>query len=217
MEPRTWIFLLPVWALLWGRGVDRISRKKVLGSPPGVAAICFLVLLPSLKVVVDRPPVYRLFPVRELVQELEKRRSPGDPVYAFWYSGAVVGYYGRRFGLDGGVEVATVEDLRGNLNDLARYKGRPVVWVLFPHPYGAERQVVLCFLRTVGQELEMLELGAPGQDGVLSLHRFDLGDRSRWEGVDPDRYPIDPDALLRTHPSCLDSPRRPSAEEGQGS
>jgi hypothetical protein len=192
LGPRTSVFLLPLVGLHFGAGVDLLLRafpRRISWSLPAFVA---LALLPSGKVLWDRPPVYQVAPVRELLAELSEMRDPEEPVYGFWYSGAIFGYYGGRFGLEEGIGLAKSGDLRADLKEVSEYRGEKGLWVVFPHLYGEERDVILCFLEAVGRETQRLNLSVPGRSSSISIHRFDLSDSSRFDSVDPGRFPIDP-------------------------
>lgn len=203
LDTRTSVFLLPLVALILGRGVDLITGIRWLGGSAGVVLVVSLALSPFLKVVLDRPPVYHITPTRELIADLAERRDPSEPVYGFWNSGSIFGYYGRRFGVFENVRAVPKTDLRNNLKDLVEYRGQRAIWVVFPNHHGQETDVLLCFLGAIGRETDAVYRSAPRREGSLSIHRFEFVDQAGWDRVDPELFPVDPEDLANGWPGCV--------------
>lgn len=188
LDPRTVVFLLPLAFLFFGQGVDLIAKGKWLRGPKQRVVLAAMFLLPFVRVAAGHPPPFHVAPVRELVAELAQRRAPHEPVYGFWDSGAILKYYGDRFGLSEGVKPASQRNLLTNFDEISEFRGQESVWVLFPNPQGAEKDVFLCLLKTIGEETETAFFQASEWWLPLSLHRFDLSDERRWDEVDLEKF-----------------------------
>jgi hypothetical protein len=202
LDPRTSVFLLPVLIFLVARGADDLAEMRIWMRIRPMVVLPVLLMLPFVKILLDGPRVHSLLPTRELFIELAGRREPGDPVVGFWWSRSFLEYYGRRIGLEAESSLSLAQDLKTNLEDLELFQGRQRVWLIFPHSYGVERDILLCFSKLVGKETDRVVLYGPNSSRPVSLHGFDFSDPDRWDRVSSSGFPLDPEAYSPSLPRC---------------
>jgi len=170
MHARTWAFLLPL--LLLGAGavvsflVSLLPRSMGWGGPvvTGVGVTLLVAVL------VDHPPPYVVQREREVVAELARRRSAGEPVFAYIWAEPALRYYGERFGV--GEPIGYGDDVGA----LGAFAGEPALWLLFTHSDPRRRDHLLCYMDEVGRETERVVLPGGISENPVSLHRYELGD-----------------------------------------
>jgi hypothetical protein len=203
LAPRVWAFSLPLVFLLVGGGTDvavKLFSFKRAGRWPLIVGglTAGVVVLPSLKVLVDRPPPFEVVPIRGLLAEVARQRTASEPMFGFWYSDGIFGYYGPRVGLEDGITFSSNGDLAADLSTLDGYKGTESLWVVFPHTYSWDKDVVLCFLDSIGEEVRSVVLAGTGRPLPISAHRFDLSDPEPWADANPQDFPL----VEMSYPSC---------------
>jgi hypothetical protein len=178
MDARTWAFLLPLLLLGGGAVVSLLVSLVSRAAGRGGAVVAGAAVALAAAVLLDHPPPYVVQREREVVAELARRRSAGEPVFAHVWAEPALSYYGERFGVGGSV---TYGD---DVDALGAFAGEPVLWLLFTHANPRQRDHLLCYMDEVGRETERVVLPG-GIAGVpVSLHRYALRERAP-EGRDP--------------------------------
>ena len=109
---------------------------------------------------------------RPVIQYIEKHRSEGDILYAYYSAEYALDYYRQR-GLIGPIDlivgVESRENWRAYREDLDRLRGQKRVWVLFSHVWtnaGAdEERLFVDHLDDIGERLDAVQ--APGTSAYL--------------------------------------------------
>jgi hypothetical protein len=220
LQLRLALFLVPTILLLVAAGAALLARP--LGRPALRNLLLVVVAVPVLVSLVRRPPVWRLDEVRPVFAELQRRRQPGDAVYAYYPTWQAIRFYGPRYGL--GLDVVDVgachpRDLHDYLRDLDRYRGRRV-WFLnaFPLVRLGEAKAMENYLRAIGRRVDLIE-GPPTtrpQDISLrgglearppvSASLFDLTDSQRLASTRADQPELPPIMQYGDVPRCVYGP-----------
>ena len=175
---RVLVFLVPSFALVTAYGAASLPRLLRRPAMRGLyAAAAALVLLPSLAYALRSVPHLRN-EVKPLLAYAAENRRPGDLMYVYYNGLPSYEYYAPRYGWGPAETVRGVcSRLRpeGYVEDLARLRGRPRVWVLIVEgaPIGDfdEKRFMVDFLEHVGRRLDdRVTIGA-------ALYLYDLRPR----------------------------------------
>jgi hypothetical protein len=170
---RVLMFLIPSLALVMGEGAVRLWRAAPAGRPAAALAVALL-LAPSLAYAAVSVPHVRA-EIKPLLEYSAENRQPGDVLYVYYNARPQYLYYAPRYGWPA---ERTVTGLCSRLrpaayvNDMARLRGKPRVWLLFVDGKGAdgfdERGLMLSYLDHVGRRLDdQVSVGA-------SLYLYDV-------------------------------------------
>ncbi|HEX6750518.1 MAG TPA: glycosyltransferase family 39 protein [Longimicrobium sp.] len=172
---RVLIFLIPSLAFIVAEGVAALPRML----PRAAGRIAFalaalLVLLPAASYAAFSVPQLR-GEIKPLLEYANQQRRPGDVMYVYYNGLPSFEYYAGRYGWDAAHTVRGVcARLRPQayVEDLARLRGLPRVWVLMVDgtPVGEfdEKPLIVGFLEHVGRRLDdQVAVGA-------SLYLYDL-------------------------------------------
>lgn len=158
---RVLIFLLPALVLVMGEGAVRLARLRPrrAGLAAAAAAVA-LALAPSLGYAVAGVPHVRA-EIKPLLDYAAENRRPGDILYVYYNARPQYEYYAARYGWP---REQTVMGACSRLapaayvDDVARLRGVPRVWLLFVDGKGAdgydERGLMLRYLDHVGRRLD---------------------------------------------------------------
>jgi 4-amino-4-deoxy-L-arabinose transferase-like glycosyltransferase len=159
---RVLIFLIPSLVLVMGEGAVRIARWA-RGSRAGlaVAAVAVaLALAPSIGYAVAGVPHVRA-EIKPLLEYSAENRRPGDVLYVYYNARPQYEYYAARYGWrpqDTIMGACSRLAPAAYVNDVAKLRGRPRVWLLFVDGKGAdgydERGLMLRYLDHVGRRLD---------------------------------------------------------------
>jgi len=190
---RVLVFLIPSLAFVMAEGIAALPRMVRGGAGrAAMAAAAVLVLLPAVAYAARSVPHVRA-EVKPLLDYVNEQRRPGDLMYVYYNGQSVFEYYAPRYGWNRANTVAGVcarfEPAR-YLDDLARLRGRPRVWVLFVNTTGAgdydEKAAMLGFLDHVGRRVDdRVSVGA-------GVYLYDLTARG-----EPGPYPLAVPAFVR--------------------
>jgi len=178
-------FILSVWPPRLQ--ILQPAAMAILGGAPLYAAV-------------EALPPWRLQHVRPIFETIARQRQPGDAMYVHFSGGQAFYYYAPRFGLDRDVRVGAcaVGYPRNYLRELDRFRGRRL-WMVISHAHynGAELEVMLQYLDTIGRRLESLEHPATNGRWVEGAwgYLFDLTDPKRLAAASADSFPIAPGPL----------------------
>ena len=159
---RVLIFLIPSMVLVMGEGAVRIARwpRRSRGSLAVAAVAVALALAPSVGYAMLGVPHVRA-EVKPLLEYSAENRRPGDLLYVYYNARPQYEYYAPRYGWRPEDTVAgACSRMRpaAYVDDLARLRGRPRVWLLFVDGRGAggydERALMLRYLDHVGRRLD---------------------------------------------------------------
>ncbi|HET7233984.1 MAG TPA: glycosyltransferase family 39 protein [Longimicrobium sp.] len=158
---RVLVFLLPSLALVMAEGVAAAPRL-IPGSAgrAALAAAAALALLPGGAYAALSVPHLRA-EVKPLLEYVNEQRRPGDLMYVYYNGQPVFEYYAPRYGWNRSNTVAgacaRMEPGR-YVDDLARLRGRPRVWLLFvegtPVQGFDEQPFMLAYLDHAGRRLD---------------------------------------------------------------
>jgi hypothetical protein len=158
---RVLVFLIPSLAFVVAQGAAALPR--LLPRAAGRAAFALaalLVLLPAAAYAAFSVPQFR-GEVKPLLAYASENRQPGDVMYVYYNGLPSFEYYAPRYGWDAAHTVrGTCARLhpQGYVDDLARLRGQPRVWVLLVEgtPVGTfdERALIVGFLDHVGRRLD---------------------------------------------------------------
>jgi hypothetical protein len=180
---RVLIFLLPSLAFVAAEGVASLPRLVAgRAGRTAFAACALLVLLPAASYAAFSVPQLR-GEMKPLLEYAGSHRRPGDVMYVYYNGLPSFEYYADRYGWDAAHTVRGVcARLRpqGYVEDLARLRGLPRVWVLVVDgtPVGGfdEAPLITGFLDFVGRRLDdRVAVGA-------SLYLYDLRPGPRAPG-----------------------------------
>jgi uncharacterized membrane protein len=214
------LFLVPALLLLVAEGaasLGELTRSRAVATLflVGVAA-------PVAVALVRNPPVWQLDEVRPVLAELQRRRQPGDAVYAYYPTWQAIRFYGPRYGL--GLDVVDIgachpKDLHDYLRELDRYRGRRV-WFLTafgPSRFG-ERQAMLAYLDAIGVRKDAIEGPPTTRPGSISARErwaarapaaaylYDLSDPERLASTTADQPTLPPAIQFIGVPRCIYAP-----------
>jgi hypothetical protein len=179
---RVSLFLLPGILLLVVEGVDQVRRAATAWWKPLGATVVLLAMATAAYALYQHYPIYPNQPMRQVLQYVEARRQPGDPVYVYINARHAVGYYGPHYGLP--PQAVTIggcpRDRRGLLRDLDQFRGRPRLWVIVSHAIGPipERDTMLGYLDAIGVQRDSIVIPVSGSSAYL----YDLSDTGRLRG-----------------------------------
>jgi hypothetical protein len=214
------LFLVPALLLLVAEGAASLGEL----SRSGVVATLLLVAVaaPVEVALVRNPPVWQLDEVRPVLAELQRRRQPGEAVYAYYPTWQAVRFYGPRYGL--GFDVVDVgachpKDLHDYLRELDRYRGRRV-WFLtaFGLSRFGERQAMLAYLDAIGVRKDAIEGPPTTRPGSISARErwatrapaaaylYDLSDPERLASTTADQPTLPPAIQFIGVPRCVYGP-----------
>ncbi|HEU4562185.1 MAG TPA: glycosyltransferase family 39 protein [Longimicrobium sp.] len=188
---RVLVFLLPSLALVTAEGIAALPR--LVPASPGrllKLAAAALVLLPSAVYAAVSVPHLRA-EVKPLLEYVNENRQPGDVMYVFYNGQSVFEYYAPRYGWSSANAISGVcarYQPQGYVDDLARLRGRPRVWLLFVEGTSVwgfdEKKMMMDFLDHVGRRLDdRVAVGA-------SVYLYDLREANSKPG--PFRYEVPP-------------------------
>jgi hypothetical protein len=221
-ELRVILFLVPALLFFVAEGTWRLAetlRSRVLGS-----LVLIGVAVPVVVALVRNPPVWRLDEVRPMLAELQRRRQPGDAIYASYPTWQALRFYGPRYGL--GLETVDLgachpTDLHDYLRELDRYRGRRRVWFLTaffgPVPLG-EAQRMIAYLDAVGVRKELIEGPPSTRPGAIAsrerlrvrpptaAYLYDLSDPERLASTSADSRGLPPAVQFVGVPRCAYGP-----------
>lgn len=172
---RVLIFLLPGLVLVMGEGAVALARLRPRRAGLAAAGVAVaLALAPSVGYAVAGVPHVRA-EVKPLLQYAAQNRRPGDVLYVYYNARPQYEYYAARYGWPADRTVMGVcSRLRpaAYVDDVARLRGAPRVWLLFVDGKGIdefdERGLMLAYLSHVGRRLDdRVSVGT-------SLYLFDL-------------------------------------------
>jgi hypothetical protein len=161
-QGRLLLFIVPAVILLIAVGLDRI-QKQTSGVFPllGPILLGLLFLHPVLVSARDFLGPRGVEESRPIVEYIEKHRSVGDLLYAYYPTRFLLDYYHQRRLLGPMEQINGVEsrdNWRGYREDLDRLRGQKRVWVLFSHVWrnsgGDEQRVLLDHLNGIGTRLD---------------------------------------------------------------
>jgi hypothetical protein len=158
---RVLIFLIPSLVLVMGEGAVTLARLRPRGAGRVAAGLAVaLALAPSVGYAVAGVPHVRA-EIKPLLQYAAQNRQPGDILYVYYNARPQYEYYAARYGWPA---ERTVMGACSRLapaayvDDVARLRGIPRVWLLFVDGKGAdgfdERGLMLRYLDHVGRRLD---------------------------------------------------------------
>ena len=187
------LFLVPNLLLAVAEGLGWASRslQKVWKPASGVAVVgcCSLAAFPTLA----SPPPYFAEDIKPLLAQLNRLRTPGEPVYVFCDALPAFELYADRG--QAPKEFIRGEchrhDLRAYFQQLDRLRGSSRVWVLIAHslPSNFELENIRGYLDVIGvrRESQATESRVPANSASGSLGAFlyiyDLSDPRRGQAV----------------------------------
>lgn len=179
--PRLLLFLAPSLYIGIGVGTDvLIGWGRRFGKRLGVILVILILVPILLWGVIPSAANALVVPIK--VEELEqvlaflhKNYKPGDVLYLYYAAESPFRFYAPKFGLDKAqtvVGISSRSDVTKYIEDVAKLKGNPRVWVVFSHIYrqslfGEDRYIV-GYLDDIGKRLDYYpQVGA-------SLYLYDL-------------------------------------------
>jgi hypothetical protein len=132
---------------------------------------------------------------KPVFEYLRAHRRPGDAVFIFVGTWAVVTYYGPHYGLQPGEWVFGVcdrNDIRAYLREIDRFRGTPRLWVLTSHVRQTRlpRDAVERYLAAIGIRREGLSVDTPFYY-PLSTVLYDLSDPTRLRSASAETFPVE--------------------------
>jgi len=198
---RVLIFLLPSLACVLAEGIASLPRLAGAGLRPAarlaVPLAAAAVLLPSVVYAAVSVPHLRA-EVRPLLEYVNEKRQPGDVMYVFYNGQAVFEYYAPRYGWNRSNAIPGVCARyypQRYIDDLAKLRGRPRVWLLFVEGTTVgkfdEKKFMISFANYMGRRLDdQVSLGA-------SVYLYDLRPENTTPGPFRARVPkLQPDPGL---------------------
>jgi hypothetical protein len=175
-QGRLLLFVVPALILLIAAGLARIQTQTRAVLPLlAPLLVTFLFFHPTFSAARDFLRPRGLEESRPIVQYIEKHRSPGDLLYAYYPTTFLLDYYRERELLGPMKQINGVEsrsDWRGYWEDLDKLRGQKRVWIFFCHVWrdsgGDEQKVFLDHLDEIGTRLD--EVQATG----ASTYLYDL-------------------------------------------
>jgi uncharacterized membrane protein len=205
---RVSLFLLPGILLLVVEGVDQVRHAAAARWQPLGATVVLLATTTAAYALYQHYPVYPNQPMRQVLQYVQARRQPGDPVYVYIGARHAVGYYGAHYGLP--PQAVTIggcpRDQRGLLRDLDQFRGQPRLWVIVSHAIGPipERETMLGYLDAIGVQRDTILIPVSRSSAYL----YDLSDPGRLRGASAATHVLPPRLEGVREYSCTpDSPK----------
>lgn len=131
---------------------------------------------------------------RPVLEEISRRREPGDRIYVYYGAGPAFGYYARRVGIPPeGVIFGRCRfvDPRDYLRELDQLRGATHAWVVATHTLrGGELEMIARYLDRIGHRRDtVLVPGTSGQpiEGAVGL-LYDLSDQDRLRATSAETY-----------------------------
>lgn len=218
------LFLVPALLLFVSEGAYRLAGF----APAPVVRILLLlaVAAPPVLALLRNPPVWRLDDVRPVFAELQRRRLPGDAVFAYYPAWQALRFYGPRYALsfdtlDLGACHPT--DLHDYLRELDRYRGRSRLWfvISFSLVRAGEVQPMLDYLDTIGVRRATIEAPPNNRPGIstqrirwdswrrTAAFLYDLSDPGRLASADAAGRQVPPAFQFLGVPRCIYGPAIP--------
>ncbi|HET7460570.1 MAG TPA: glycosyltransferase family 39 protein [Longimicrobium sp.] len=185
---RVLIFLVPSLAFVLAEGIAALPRLAGPGlrraARFAVPAAAAAVLLPSVMYAAVSVPHLRA-EVKPLLEYVNEKRQPGDVMYVFYNGQAVFEYYAPRYGWNRSNAIPGVcarYQPQRYIDDLAKLRGRPRVWLLFIEGTTVgkfdEKKMIMAFVNHIGvRRDDQVSLGA-------SVYLYDL----RPENMSPGAF-----------------------------
>jgi hypothetical protein len=217
---RVVLFVVPALLLLVAEGVG--SLAELVRTRVAVVLLSLAVAGPVLVDLWRSPPMWRLDEVRPVLAELQRRRQPGDAVYAYYPTWQAIRFYGPRYGLGfDAIDLGAChpQDVRDYLRELDRYRGRRV-WFLsaFPLARLGEKQAMLGYLDAIGTREDAIEGPPTTRPGAITTREqwtgrpppaaylYDLSDAKRLEAASADTARVPAAVQLVGVPRCVYGP-----------
>ena len=138
----------------------------------GAALALVFVGIPVHAAVKTRPP-FMIQPLRPVLEEVVRRRDPGDRIYVDYAAVQAFMYYASRFRFEPSeliIGICAPTDRRDYLRQLDRLRGFSRVWVVGTHLSRIERALTIGYLERIGRRLDTV-FEAPAQ-GACRFRRL---------------------------------------------
>lgn len=217
---RVVLFVVPAFLLLAAEGAA--SLAELARTRVAVVLLSLAVVGPVLIDLWANPPVWTLDEVRPVLAELQRRREPGDAVYAYYPTWQAIRFYGPRYGLGfDAIDLGACHplDIHDYLRELDRYRGRRV-WFLsaFALARLGERQAMLGYLDAIGVRRAAIDGPPTNRPGAITTREqwrgrppaaaylYDLSDTKRLAVASAETTQVPPAAQLVGIPRCVYGP-----------
>jgi len=214
------LFVVPALLLLVAEGAVRLA--ELARTRVAVVLLSLAVAGPVLIELWRSPPVWRLDEVRPVLAELQRRRNPGDAVYAYYPTWQALRFYGPRYGLGfDAIDLGAChpQDIHDYLRELDRYRGGRV-WFLtaFALARLGERQAMLGYLDAIGVRKDAIEGPPTTRPGMITTREawtgrppaaaylYDLSDARRLAAASAETTQVPPAVQIVGVPRCVYGP-----------
>ncbi len=212
LSGRLLLFLVPVLLLAAAAGAHAVVGWSVRQARVAGAALALVFVgIPVHAAVKTRPP-FMIQPLRPVLEEVVRRRNPGERIYVDHAAAQAFMYYASRFRFEPSefiIGKCAPTDRRDYLRQLDQLRGSSRVWIVGTHLSRIERAATIGYLERIGRRLDtVFEAPARAPVGFAAYARlYDLTDPQRLASASAESYPI-PD--VRINPlSCRAGPMAP--------
>jgi hypothetical protein len=195
LSGRLLVFLVPMLLLATGAGAHALWTWAARRARIAGAAVALVFVAVPIHAVAKAHPPYIIQPLRPVLEELARRRHPGDILYVDYAAAHAFLYYAPRFDLQPSEYVigrCAMTDRRDYLRQVDRFRGQPRVWVIGTHLSVSERSITVGYLERIGHRLASVFIPPVGAPLRLAAYArlYNLSDPRRLASTTAESHSI---------------------------